>query len=72
MIAINLKCEFLSNPIGIDLQNPLLSWNCKGDVTQTAYRVIAKENGVVLWDSEKVKSSETRVYYPLALKSRQR
>ena len=72
MIAINLKCEFLSNPIGIDLQNPLLSWNCKGDVTQTAYRVIAKENGVVLWDSEKVKSSKTRVYYPLALKSRQR
>ena len=28
MKAINLRTEYLINPIGIDIQNPRLFWNC--------------------------------------------
>lgn len=37
MKAINLKTEYLTNPIGIDIQNPRLMWNCEGGTTQLAY-----------------------------------
>lgn len=30
MKAINLKTEYLVNPIGIDIKNPRLMWNCEG------------------------------------------
>ena len=41
MNAINLKCEYLINPIGIDIQKPHLMWNCENGIKQTAYRIIA-------------------------------
>ena len=72
MKAINLKCEYLINPIGIDIQNPRLMWNCDGGITQTAYRIIAKRDGKSVWDSGKVNSSSMRAEYPLALSSRER
>ena len=72
MKAINLKTEFLVNPIGIDIQNPRLMWNCDGGITQTAYRIIAKRDGKSVWDSGKVNSSSMRAEYPLALSSRER
>ena len=72
MKAIRLKTEFLYNPIGVDFQNPLLSWNCEGGVKQTAYRIVAKIDGATVWDSEKVESSSMRATYPLELHSRER
>ena len=40
----NLQCEYQSNPLGIDVQTPRLSWlvndNRRGAV-QTAYQVLA-------------------------------
>ena len=68
MKAIRIKTEFLSNPIGVDFQHPLITWNCEGSVKQTAYR-IASSSG---WDSGKVESSEMRAIYPNALVSRER
>ena len=72
MKAINLKCEYLINPMGIDIQNPRLMWNCDGGITQTAYRIIAISNEKTVWDSGKVKSSSMRAEYPHKLKSRER
>ena len=72
MKAIRLKTEFLSNPIGVDFQKPLLTWNCEGGVTQSAYRVIVKSNGVIAWDTGKVEGNVMRVIYPRKLQSRKR
>ena len=72
MKAINLKTEYLINPVGIDIQNPRLMWNGDGGIKQTAYRIIAKSDGKTVWDSGKVVSSSMRAEYPHKLKSRER
>lgn len=72
MKAINLKTEYLVNPIGIDIKNPRLMWNCEGGKKQTAYRIIAVSDGKTVWDSGKVQSSSMRAEYPLPPKSRQK
>ncbi|MBQ0125588.1 MAG: alfa-L-rhamnosidase, partial [Clostridiales bacterium] len=74
MKAINLKTEYLHNPIGIDITSPRFYWNCEGGKTQTAYRIVAKSGNALLWDSGKVPSSSmTHIRYGGAsLKSRQR
>ena len=54
MKAINLKTEYLNNPIGIDVQKPRLSWTCEGGIKQTAYRIVATSKGKTVWDSGKV------------------
>lgn len=59
MKAINLKCEYLKDPIGIDIIKPRLFWNCEGETRQTAYRIFAvDDNYMLLWDSGKVQSSK--------------
>lgn len=59
MKAINLKTEYLKNPIGIDIAKPRLFWNCEGGVVQTAYRILATDDsGNVIWDSGKVQSAQ--------------
>ncbi len=72
MKAIRIKTEFLSNPIGVDFQNPLITWNCEGGIKQTAYRIVARSNGAPAWDSGRVESSSMRATYPKALSSRER
>ena len=57
MKAINLKTEYLYDPLGIDIVRPRLSWNCEGGIKQTAYQIIAKVNGKIVWNSGKVESS---------------
>ncbi len=67
-----LRCEYRIDPLGIDIQEPRLSWvpvasdpELRG-VSQSAYRILvagskellSKEQGD-LWDSGKVKSDET-------------
>lgn len=72
MKATNLKCEYLYNPVGIDIQRPRLSWNCEGGVKQSAYRIIAMSDGKAVWDSGKVRSDGMHAEYPHTLVSRQR
>jgi len=65
----NLQCEMLTNPLGIDVLQPRLSWQFDTDaseVEQTAYHIIVassleklKNNQGNLWDSGKVKSNES-------------
>ncbi|WP_428331544.1 family 78 glycoside hydrolase catalytic domain [Mucilaginibacter sp.] len=67
LIPDNLKCELRTNPEGVDIANPGLSYqlNSKSDVeknlSQTAYQILVsktsdfKSSGI-LWDSKKVMS----------------
>ena len=72
MIAVNIKIERLTNPIGVDFENPEISWVCDGGKRQTAYRIVATTDGVTAWDSGRVESERMRVTYEPPLRSRQR
>ena len=72
MKAINLKTEYLVNPLGIDIKHPCLLWNCDAGMKQKAYRILALKKGSVAWDSGKVFSSSMRAQYPCELSSRER
>ena len=64
-----LRCEYLSNPLGIDVAKPRLSWllNPAGNVAgQSAYRVLVASSPAILkkdqgdlWDSGRVTSAQT-------------
>lgn len=64
-----LECEHLSNPLGVDVQGPRLSWilhsGRRGEI-QTAYRVLVSSSARVLdagrgdlWDSGRVASDRS-------------
>ncbi len=58
MRAIRLKTEHLSDPVGVDFSAPRLFWNCEGGKKQTAYQLVAADDGgSVLWDSGMVESA---------------
>jgi len=73
VMVTNLRCESLSDPVGIDIAAPRLSWELSSDVNdirQTGYRIIVassldKLNAGEgdLWDSKFVKSDNT-LYIP--------
>ena len=80
----NLRCEYLKDPLGIDTEQPRLSWLLKSDQRgqrQTAYRILVadsemalNQNRGTLWDSGKVVSDRS-IQVPYAgrrLKSRAR
>ena len=71
MKAVNLQTEYLTNPIGVDFVNPVLTWNVSGGKKQTAYRLYAYVNGDLKVDTGKVVSSSMRYTYPLELHSRE-
>ena len=56
MRAINLRTEHMINPIGIDIKEPYLSWNCADGRRQTAYEIVAMDENCVVWDRSRVKS----------------
>ena len=69
-VAISrLRCEYLQNPLGIDVTELRLSWELLSDErakSQSAYQVLVagdsgllKEDKADIWDSEKVKLSQT-------------
>ena len=70
MYLTNLLCEYLNNPLGIDIPHPRLSWQLHSDqpgARQTAYQIVIENAnpGDVLglefkpWDSGKVLSSQS-------------
>jgi len=77
---VNLRCEYLTNPVGIGTAEPRLSWQLapKGLVPgprgyrQTAYRLIVASDETLLasdlgdlWDTGKVESGRTsQIIYP--------
>ncbi len=79
-----LRCEYLSNPLGLDERWPRLSWwvnDARRGAVQSAYRVLVASSAAVLddddadvWDSGKVTSDRCIhvAYEGPALESRQR
>lgn len=67
MKAIRLKTEYLVNPVGIDVLNPRLMWNCEGGIRQTAYQIVTDN-----WDSGRVECGSMQTVYPQPLHSRER
>lgn len=67
--VMELTCEFLENPIGLDEEVPRFSWklvpeNDVQEVLQTAYQIQVFKQGATadaefVWDSEKTRSSES-------------
>lgn len=72
MQAANLKSAHLTNPIGIDIEAPLLSWTAQGGTGQTAYEIEAACGGTVVWNSGKVESERMSAVYGGKARSRQR
>ncbi|NSW78863.1 MAG: family 78 glycoside hydrolase catalytic domain [Chthonomonadetes bacterium] len=69
MIPIDLRCEYLSRPMGVDVPQPRLSWTLwsrERAQRQTAYRILvasspdllARDEGD-LWDTGRVESDQT-------------
>ncbi len=57
MRAIRLKTEHLFDPVGVDFAAPRFFWNCERGKKQTAYQIIAADDGgKALWDSGKVET----------------
>ena len=78
-LVSQLRCEYLVDPLGIDVLEPSLSWLIQSErrgARQTAYQIHAEdiETGMLLWDSEKVISDQTaHIFYAgRTLTSRQR
>ncbi|PIZ30706.1 MAG: hypothetical protein COY42_33525 [Armatimonadetes bacterium CG_4_10_14_0_8_um_filter_66_14] len=53
-VATDLRCEYRTNPLGIDVPKPRLSWRLTAG-RQTAYQVVVDG----LWDSGKVESDQS-------------
>jgi len=76
----NLICEYHTDPIGIDIQKPRLSWQMlldENNVLQTAYEIKVTDQsakGSEVWNSGKVNSAQSVnvAYEGPALKSMQR
>jgi len=67
MKAINIKTEYLKTPVGIDISNPRIFWNCDKGKVQTAYQIVTDE-----YDSGRVESSSMRCTLPTDFKSGKR
>ena len=69
VIPFDLKCEYQTDPMGIDQINPVLSWKIKSEKRgqiQTAYQLIVSDNKESLekesgniWDSKKIKTNKS-------------
>ena len=65
----NLRCEYTTNPLGIDVPQPHLSWKLESDTMgqkQTAYRVLVASSAETLeegrgdlWDTGRVPSGQS-------------
>ncbi len=72
-MPVDLKCEHLSQPIGIDVQDPRLSWrmhDSRRGALQTAYRVLVDTDSLALindkgsiWDTGKRNGSDRLVSF---------
>lgn len=74
MKAVHLQTEYLTEPLGLGISSPRFYWICEGGKRQTAYHIIAKRDGDIVWDSGEVESgSMTHIPYSgKPLESRER
>jgi alpha-L-rhamnosidase len=68
-VPVQLRCESVNNPLGIDVANPHLSWqsdSAERNWMQTAYEIVvstspspALDAASIVWDSGRVASAES-------------
>ena len=74
LAPVNLRCEYLKNPVGIDVRQPRLSWvdrHTGRAQVQTAYQILVASSPELLarekgdeWDTGKTASDDpTQVVY---------
>lgn len=73
MNVSNLRCEYLENPLGLDMEKPRFGWICESNERgqkQTAYQIIVasdsdklNNNTGDIWDSGKVVSKSNQVEF---------
>ena len=64
MKAINMKTDYLIDPIGVDFKQPLLMWQCTQGQRQTAYQIVVMDDQQhIYWDSGQVQSASMRALY---------
>lgn len=51
MKAIDLRIEYMKNPLDIYFRHPRFFRNCKDGIKQTAYRIVAKADEQIVWYS---------------------
>ena len=71
MQAVDLQCEYLTTPLGIDVAEPRLMWKLQspvGGVSQSAYRVVVatspeqlEAGNADVWNSGRIKSGDGRM-----------
>ena len=71
MQAVDLQCEYLTTPLGIDVAEPRLMWKLQspvGGVSQSAYRVVVatspeqlEAGNADVWNSGRIKSGDQTV-----------
>lgn len=72
LMVVSLRCEYLSNPLGVGVARPRLSWVLESGnpmargQSQTAYRIVVasspeklKSNDADIWDSGRINSEQT-------------
>lgn len=70
--AERIRISHMKEPLGIDIENPVISWSCTGGERQTAYRIEAIGNCGTSYDSGVVESSVMSMKINAAFKSRER
>lgn len=67
MKLTRLRTENREKPMGIDIKNPVFSWNVetsRQNWKQESYRILVKDKDRIVWDSEVVKSDRmTQISY---------
>ncbi|MDR0748611.1 MAG: family 78 glycoside hydrolase catalytic domain [Tannerellaceae bacterium] len=71
MSAGNLRCEYMHNPLGIDVAQPRFAWELASsgkNKKQTAYQIVVSEDPALpaggVWDSGKTAGDETnQIHY---------
>lgn len=61
---VNLKTEGKENPLGVDVANPVFSWQMTSDavgISQAAYQLVVQkaDDNTVVWDSGEVSSGDS-------------
>lgn len=72
MKAINLKTEYLREPLGIDITSPRLMWNCQGGTFQSGFIIKCFKDEKMIFNSGKVNSNQMMYRLPFLLHSRDR
>lgn len=70
MKAIDLRTEYLYDPIGLGEINPRLYWRCEGGLSQTCYEIKGTVDTKPFESAKVFSSSMTHIPFPVSVSSR--